>query len=47
MKLADEILRYISVRVPEAKKANRRTTRRPGPVTTSEQEPAAAPEQES
>ena len=47
MKLADEILRLISVRVPEATKASRRTTRRPRPVTTPEQEPLAAPEQES
>lgn len=47
MKLADEILRFISVRVPEATKASRRTTRRPQPVTTPEQEQLAAPEQES
>ena len=47
MKLADEILRFISVRVPEATKASRRTTRRPRPATTPEQGQAAAPEQES
>jgi small subunit ribosomal protein S6 len=45
MKLADEILRFISVRVPEAKKATRRATRRPRPVTTPEPGQAAAPEQ--
>jgi small subunit ribosomal protein S6 len=47
MKLADEILRFISVRVPEANKSSRRTTRRPHPPTTPEQEQVAAPEQES
>ena len=47
MKLADEILRFISVRVPEAKKANQRAPRRPRPATTPEPEQVAAPEQES
>jgi len=47
MKLADEILRFISVRVPEATKASRRTTKRPRPATIPELAPAAAPEQES
>ena len=46
MKLADEILRFISVRVPEATKASKRTTRRPRPAA-AEQEQVAAPEQES
>jgi small subunit ribosomal protein S6 len=46
MKLADEVLRFISVRVPDAKKASRRATRRPRPVTTPEPGPTAAPEQE-
>ena len=45
MKLADEVLRFISVRVPEAEKS-RRTTLRPRPATVPEQEQAAAPEQE-
>ena len=46
MKLTDEILRFISVRVPEAKKASPHTTRRPHPATTPEPEQAAS-EQES
>jgi len=45
MKLADEILRFISVRAPEAKKASQRATRRPRPAA-AEQESVAAPEQE-
>jgi small subunit ribosomal protein S6 len=45
MKLADEILRFISVRVPEAQKASRRATLRP--ATSPEQEQAVVPEQES
>ncbi len=47
LKLADEILRFISVRVPVAKNVNPRPTRRPRPATTPEQEQVAAPEQES
>ena len=47
MKLADEILRFISVRVPDATKASRRATRRPRPVITPAPEQATAFEQES
>ncbi len=41
MKLADEILRFISVRSPEIKPASQRAPRRPRPGAT-EHEPAAA-----
>ena len=47
MKLADEILRFISVRMPEARKASRRAARRPRPAASPEHEQVAAPEQES
>ena len=47
MKLADEILRFISVRMPEARKASRRAARRPRPAAPPEHEQVAAPEQES
>jgi small subunit ribosomal protein S6 len=46
MKLADEILRFISVRVQEPTKTSRRTTRRPRPAPTPEHG-QAAPEQGS
>lgn len=42
MKLADEVLRFISVRAPDARKTAKRATRRPRPSAT---EPAPAPEQ--
>src|SRR5512140_2031474 len=45
MKLADEILRFISVRAPEAKKVSQRATRRPRPAAAEPESPAA-PEQE-
>ena len=45
LKLADEVLRYISVRAAEVKpKAPRRGPRRPRPAATGEETPAAAPE---
>ena len=47
MKLADEILRFISVRVPQPTKASRRTTRRALPITPPEPEQVVTPEQES
>ena len=43
LKLADEILRFISVRVPEARKPPRRK-RRAQPAPTPEQSQATAPE---
>jgi small subunit ribosomal protein S6 len=46
MKLADEILRFISVRVPERGQTSRRPTPRPQPASVPEQEPVAVPEQE-
>jgi len=42
LKLADEILRFISVRVPEARKAARRGARRSRPPATEADEAAAA-----
>ena len=44
LKLADEVLRFISVRVPEVKKAARRT-RRPRPSAAPDASQAAAPEE--
>ena len=46
LKLADEILRFISVRTPEVKKSARRT-RRPQVAPAAEQGAPAAPEQGS
>jgi small subunit ribosomal protein S6 len=46
MKLADEILRFISVRIPEPTKASRRT-KRPRPVTTPEPGQTVAADQGS
>src|SRR5512140_2896502 len=46
MKLADEILRFTSVRVPEPTKASRRT-KRPRPVAAAEPAPTVAAEQGS
>ncbi|HVO28265.1 MAG TPA: 30S ribosomal protein S6 [Candidatus Margulisiibacteriota bacterium] len=47
LKLADEVLRFISVRAPQPRKATRRGTRQPRPVTPTEQSPASAAEQGS
>jgi len=44
LKLADEVLRFISVHTPEAKQPKRRATRRPRPAATGEA-PAGAAEQ--
>jgi small subunit ribosomal protein S6 len=46
MKLADEILRFISVRMPEPRKASRRA-RRPRPTAAGETSQAPATEQGS
>jgi small subunit ribosomal protein S6 len=45
LKLADEVLRFISVRAPQPRKAIRRGPRRPRPA--ADQSAAAAPEQGS
>ena len=49
MKLADEILRFISVRVPEVRKPSRRALRRPRttPVAEASRAPASTPGQGS
>jgi small subunit ribosomal protein S6 len=47
LKLADEILRFISVRMPEVRKATRRAARRLKTTPATEQSPTAAPEQGS
>jgi len=44
MKLADEILRFISVRAAQPKKAGKRAARRPRPAAAAEQNAAAAEE---
>jgi len=46
LKIADEVLRFVSVRMPDAKKLARRGPRRP-PVPTEEPVQAATPEQGS
>jgi small subunit ribosomal protein S6 len=46
LKLAEEVLRFISVRLPKAPKVSRRAERRPQP-TEAEPSPATAPEQGS
>ena len=47
LKLADEVLRFISVRAPQPRKAARRGPRRPRPVATAEQGAGAGAEQGS
>jgi small subunit ribosomal protein S6 len=47
LKLADEVLRFISVRAPQPRKAARRRTRRPQPTATAEQSPVSGAEQGS
>jgi small subunit ribosomal protein S6 len=44
LKLADEVLRFISVHTPEAKKSKRRASRRPRPAATADT-PATTTEQ--
>ncbi len=47
MKLSDEVLRFISVRAPEVRKAAKRSARRPRPTPATEPTPVAAAEQGS
>lgn len=49
LKLADEVLRFISVRAPQPRKASRRATRRPRPgaAAATEQSPVPGVEQGS
>jgi small subunit ribosomal protein S6 len=47
LKLADEVLRFISVRPPEPRKSTRRGTRRPRPAAPAEQSPESSTEQGS
>ena len=47
LKLADEVLRFISVRMPQPRKASRRATRRPKPAGPAEQSSASGAEQGS
>jgi len=47
LKLADEVLRFISVRAPQPRKASRRGPRRQRPVAPTEQSPAPGAEQGS
>jgi small subunit ribosomal protein S6 len=42
LKLADEVLRFISVRAPEAKKAAPRAPRRPRPASAEDSQPATS-----
>jgi small subunit ribosomal protein S6 len=44
LKLADEVLRFISVRAAEVKPRPARRERRPRPAPTAEQSPIASPE---
>ena len=45
LKLADEVLRFISVRAPQPRRATQRRTRRPRPAATTEQGPVSGAEQ--
>ena len=45
LKLADEVLRFISVRAPQPRKSTRRSTRRPRPVAPAEQDSGSGAEQ--
>jgi small subunit ribosomal protein S6 len=47
LKLADEVLRFISVRAAQPRKATRRGTRRPRPAASAEPSSPAAAEQGS
>ncbi len=47
LKLADEVLRFISVRAPQPRKSTRRGIRRPRPVAAAEQDSASGAEQGS
>jgi small subunit ribosomal protein S6 len=47
LKLADEVLRFISVRAPQPRKNTRRGTRRPRPAAPPEQSSASSAEQGS
>jgi len=47
LKLADEVLRFISVRMPQPRKVSRRATRRPRPAAAAEQSSASGAEQGS